>query len=205
MRILVVNNFDSFVFNLVDYLRNLGAECDVVSNTDVDIAGLEKYDGILISPGPGNPESAGNCVAVVKECARLKKPLLGVCLGHQVISVAFSGVVSRAHELLHGKTSIMAHDHIGILHNIKSPLTVGRYHSLVIKELPPDFEVIGKTESGVIMAIAHKQLPLYGVQFHPESVLTEHGYQILGNWLVICGDKLARERSDSLSPVVNRG
>lgn len=205
MRILVVNNFDSFVFNLVDYLRHLGAECDVVNNNTIDLENLDSYDGVLISPGPGTPEEAGLSIDVVKRCGEIKKPLLGVCLGHQAIAVAHGGDVARASELLHGKTSVMVHDQQGILDLIPTPLTVGRYHSLVIKEIPENFIVNGRTESGVIMAITHKTLPISGLQFHPESVLTEHGYQILGNWLVQCGDSQARNRSEGLSPVIERG
>ena len=205
MRILVVNNFDSFVFNLVDYLRNLGAECEVVDNNKVDLKKLESYDGVLISPGPGTPEDAGKSINVVNQCAEIKKQLLGVCLGHQVIAVAQGGTVSRATELLHGKTSVMVHDQQGVLDAIPSPLVVGRYHSLVIKEVPENYIVNGRTESGVIMAMSHRSLPIFGLQFHPESVLTENGYQILGNWLVQCGDSQARIRSQELSPVINRG
>ena len=205
MRILVVNNFDSFVFNLVDYIRNLGAECDVVDYNKVDLKKLESYDGVLISPGPGTPEDAGNSINVVNQCAEIRKPLLGVCLGHQAIAVAQGGTVARATELLHGKTSVMVHDQQGVLDAIPSPLVVGRYHSLVIKEVPENYIVNGRTESGVIMAISHKSLPIFGLQFHPESVLTENGYQILGNWLVQCGDNQARNRSEGMSPVIKRG
>ena len=205
MRILVVNNFDSFVFNLVDYLRNLSAECDVVDNNKVDLKKLESYDGVLISPGPGSPEDAGKSIKVVSQCAEIRKPLLGVCLGHQAIAVAQGGTVGRATELLHGKTSVMIHDQQGVLNAIPSPLVVGRYHSLVIKEVPDNYIVNGRTESGVIMAISHRSLPIFGLQFHPESVLTENGYQILGNWLVQCGDSQARNRSQELTPVINRG
>lgn len=205
MKILVVDNFDSFVFNLVDYLRNLGAECDVVKNDAIDdVESLTRYDGVLISPGPGNPEGAGKSIDIARECARTNKPLLGVCLGQQVLAVAFGGVVSQATELLHGKTSMMSHDKSGILKDINSPLKVGRYHSLAITTLPDVFDVVGKTESGVIMAIRHRTQPLFGLQFHPESVLTEQGYTILGNWLVECGDRNARQRSEGLSPLIVR-
>ena len=129
MRILVVNNFDSFVFNLVDYIRNLGAECDVVDNNKVDLKRIERYDGVLISPGPGTPEDAGSSINVVNQCAEMRKPLLGVCLGHQAITVAQGGAVARATELLHGKTSVMVHNQQGVLDAIPSPLVeIGRAH-----------------------------------------------------------------------------
>ena len=164
----------------------------------------DKYDGVLISPGPGTPESAGVSVELVKYCADKKIPLLGVCLGHQAIAVAYGATVSRAPELLHGKTSAVAHQGKSVLQNIRSPFTATRYHSLAVERntLPDSLEVTGATESGVVMALQHKTLPISGVQFHPESVLTEHGYQMIGNWLEICGDKGARARSEGLSPVV---
>lgn len=202
MRILVINNFDSFVFNLVDYLRNLGATCDVVQNNEVVIEKITEYDGALISPGPGAPEDAGESIAVVKRCANLSKPLLGICLGHQTIAVAFGGIVEQAPELLHGKSSSMVHNQTGVLFDIPTPLTVGRYHSLAIKKVPENFRVNGTTKSGVVMAIAHNYLPIEGLQFHPESVLTDHGYKILGNWLVSCGDLTARLRAETFAPVI---
>jgi para-aminobenzoate synthetase component 2 len=207
MKILVVNNFDSFVFNLVDYLKRLSADCTVLNNGQIDLTQIEKYDGVLISPGPGTPEGAGASIEVVKKCAELRKPLLGVCLGHQAIGVAFGGIVERAPELLHGKTSEVTHNNSGVLQNIASPFTATRYHSLIIKSnsLPQDLEVTAKSESGIIMAIKHKTLPIEGVQFHPEAILTEHGYQIIGNWLVQCGDQDARKRSEGFNPIVTRG
>lgn len=207
MQILVINNFDSFVFNLVDYLKRLSAECTVLNNDQIDLTQIEKYDGVLISPGPGTPEGAGVSIEVVKKCAELGKPLLGVCLGHQAIGVAFGGIVERAPELLHGKTSEVTHNNSGVLQNIASPFTATRYHSLIIKSnsLPQELEVTAKSESGIIMAIKHKTLPIEGVQFHPEAILTEHGYQIIGNWLVQCGDQDARKRSEGFNPIVTRG
>ena len=207
MQILVINNFDSFVFNLVDYLKRLSAECTVLNNDQIDLTQIEKYDGVLISPGPGTPEGAGASIEVVKKCAELRKPLLGVCLGHQAIGVAFGGIVERAPELLHGKTSEVTHNNSGVLQNIASPFTATRYHSLIIKSnsLPQELEVTAKSESGIIMAIKHRSLPIEGVQFHPEAILTEHGYQIIGNWLVQCGDQDARKRSEGFNPIVTRG
>ena len=204
MKILVVDNYDSFVFNLVQYLQQLGAECTVVRNDEVDAVEADKYDGVLISPGPGTPEAAGVSMAMIKRVAENKKPLLGVCLGHQAIATAFGATVDRAPELLHGKTSVVTHSNKSVLENIPSPFTATRYHSLAIEKntLPAELEITGATDSGVVMAVQHKTLPICGVQFHPESVLTEHGYQMIGNWLEICGDKGARARSEGLSPVV---
>ena len=203
-KILVIDNYDSFVFNLVQYLQQLGAECTVVRNDAIKVGEADKYDGVLISPGPGTPESAGVSVELVKYCAEKKIPLLGVCLGHQAIAVAYGSTVSRAPELLHGKTSVVTHQAKSVLENIPSPFTATRYHSLAVERntLPNELEVTGATESGVVMALQHKTLSICGVQFHPESVLTEHGYQMIGNWLEICGDKGARARSEGLSPVV---
>ncbi len=205
-KILVVDNYDSFVFNLVQYLQQLGADCTVVRNDQLTVNDADNYDGVLISPGPGTPEAAGISVELVKYCAQKQIPLLGVCLGHQVIAVAYGATVSRAPELLHGKTSIVNHNNKSVLVDIPTPFTATRYHSLAIEKqtLPDEIEVTGSTDSGVIMAIAHKTLPICGVQFHPESVLTEHGYQMIGNWLEICGDTGARARSEGLSPVVIR-
>ena len=207
MKILVINNFDSFVFNLVDYLQRLGADCTVLNNDQIDLTQIANYDGVLISPGPGNPESAGLSIATIKKCAELVKPLLGVCLGHQAIGVAFGATVERAPELLHGKTSQVTHNNLGVLNGIASPFTATRYHSLIINKnsLPNELEVTGKSESGIIMAIKHKTLPIEGVQFHPEAILTEHGYQILGNWLVQCGARDARKKSEGFNPIVIRG
>jgi len=205
-KILVVDNYDSFVFNLVQYLQQLGADCTVVRNDQLTVNDADNYDGVLISPGPGTPEAAGISVELVNYCAQKQIPLLGVCLGHQVIAVAYGATVSRAPELLHGKTSIVNHNNKSVLVDIPTPFTATRYHSLAIEKqtLPDEIEVTGSTDSGVIMAIAHKTLPICGVQFHPESVLTEHGYQMIGNWLEICGDTGARARSEGLSPVVIR-
>jgi para-aminobenzoate synthetase component 2 len=205
-RVLVVDNYDSFVYNLVQYLGQLGVDVTVCRNDEVDFSTLSDFDGILISPGPGTPEAAGQSIELVKYAAEHQIPLLGVCLGHQAIAVAFGATVSRAPELLHGKTSIVHHTNKGLLQDLPSPFTATRYHSLAIEPdtLPEELEVTGRTDSGVVMSIEHKSLPISGVQFHPESVLTEHGHQMLGNWLVSCGDTGARARSEGLSPVVNR-
>ena len=205
-RILVVDNYDSFVFNLVQYLQQLGAECTVVRNDEIQPSAAADYDGVLISPGPGTPERAGISVELVKYCAVQKIPLFGVCLGHQAIGVAFGATVSQAPELLHGKTSQVIHNGAGVLENLPSPFRATRYHSLAVEAptLPAEIEVTGKTESGVVMSMRHRELPIEGVQFHPESVLTEHGHQMLANWLVMCGDAKARERAVGLAPVVSK-
>jgi para-aminobenzoate synthetase component II len=204
LKILVIDNYDSFVYNLVQYLSQLGAECTVLRNDEVTVEMADAYDGVLVSPGPGTPEEAGVSVAMIKYAAEKKIPLFGVCLGHQAIGVAFGATVSRAPELLHGKTSVVHHNGHGVLSDIPSPFIATRYHSLAIEKatIPEEIEVVGRTDSDVVMAIEHKSLPISGVQFHPESVLTEHGHQMLGNWLVTCGDLEARKRSAGLSPVV---
>lgn len=188
-RILVVDNYDSFVFNLVQYLGQLGADCAVLRNDEVSPSDGRSYDGVLLSPGPGVPEKAGVCIPLIQECGG-DVPILGVCLGHQAIAVSFGGMVSRAPELLHGKTSAVHHDGAGILHGLPSPFTATRYHSLAVEpsSIPAELEVTGHTAGGVVMALRHRDLPIEGVQFHPESVLTEHGHRLLANWLTQCGD-----------------
>ncbi len=203
-RILVVDNYDSFVFNLVQYLQQLGAECTVVRNDAVAAEDAANYDGVLISPGPGVPEKAGVSVAMIKFCATKKIPLFGVCLGHQAIGVAFGATVSRAPELLHGKTSLVHHHQQGVFEGLPSPFTATRYHSLCVERdtVGADLEITGATESGIVMSMRHRTLPIEGVQFHPESVLTEHGHRMLANWLTMCGDTSARQKAVGLSPVV---
>ena len=208
-KILVVDNYDSFVFNLVQYLAQLGAECTVLRNDEVTIVDARNYDGVLVSPGPGIPEAAGVSIELVKFCAENKIPLLGVCLGHQAIGVAFGGVVSRAPELLHGKTSQVHHNDKGVLHGLRDGFTATRYHSLAIERDSissenSELEITGWTESGVVMAVCHKSLPIHGVQFHPESVLTEGGHHLLANWLMICGDNSALDKSEGLAPVIGK-
>ncbi len=205
-RILVIDNYDSFVYNLVQYLAQLGAEVDVWRNDDprFDTADwADGYDGVLISPGPGTPESAGVCIDVVRSHAG-QLPIFGVCLGLQSIAVAFGGVVGRAPELLHGKTSEELHEGVGVFAGLPSPLTTTRYHSLALDPatVPDELEVTATTESGVIMAVRHRSLPVESVQFHPESVLTEGGYQMLANWLAVCGDPGAPKRAEGLTPLM---
>jgi para-aminobenzoate synthetase component 2 len=204
-KILVVDNYDSFVFNLVQYLGQLGAECTVVRNDEVSADEASKYDGVLISPGPGTPEKAGVSIDMINYCAHKKIPLFGVCLGHQAIGVAFGATVSRAPELLHGKTSQVIHEGAGVLSNLPSPFTATRYHSLAVEQatISDQLEVTSRTESGVVMSLRHKTLPIEGVQFHPESVLTEHGHKLLANWLTQCGDKNAQSTAVGLTPVIS--
>lgn len=205
-KILVVDNYDSFVYNLVQYLAQLGAQCIVVRNDEVEASEASKYDGVLISPGPGTPERAGVSIAMIQYCADKNIPLFGVCLGHQAIGVAFGATVSRAPELLHGKTSRVNHQGGGVLANLPSPFTATRYHSLAVERntVPPEIEITGSTDSGIVMSMRHTKFPIEGVQFHPESVLTEHGHQMLANWLTQCGDKNAKDKAVGLSPVVGK-
>ena len=203
-KILVVDNYDSFVFNLVQYLGQLGAETKVVRNDEITAEAASGYDGVLISPGPGTPELAGVSIAIIKYCAEKKIPLFGVCLGHQAIGVAFGATVSRAPELLHGKTSEVIHNGAGVYENLPSPFTATRYHSLAIERdtVPNELQITGETDAGIVMSVRHKTLPIEGVQFHPESVLTEHGHAMLANWLTECGDSNARTKAIGLSPVI---
>ncbi|MGI9199360.1 MAG: aminodeoxychorismate/anthranilate synthase component II, partial [Candidatus Nanopelagicaceae bacterium] len=189
MRILVVDNYDSFVFNLVQYLGQLGAECVVVRNDEIEVTEADKFDGVLISPGPGTPEEAGISMEMIRYCAEQKIPLFGVCLGHQAIAAVYGGIVSRAPELLHGKTSKVHHKQVGVFKEIPSPFTATRYHSLAVERdtVSDEIEITGETENGIVMGLKHKSLPIEGVQFHPESVLTEHGHAMLANWLAECG------------------
>jgi para-aminobenzoate synthetase component II len=190
-RILVVDNYDSFVYNLAHYLAQLGASVDVRRNDAVHPSELDALDvqGVLISPGPGTPQEAGNSMPIVSACAQRRLPLLGVCLGHQAIGAAFGASIVRAPELLHGKTSEVHHNGSGVLAGMPDPFTATRYHSLAVdeSELPPEVVVNGRTASGVVMAVRHTELPIDGVQFHPESVLTQGGHHLLANWLARCG------------------
>jgi para-aminobenzoate synthetase component 2 len=189
-KILVVDNYDSFVFNLVQYLQQLGAEVLVKRNDKVNAESINGFDGVLLSPGPGTPEDAGACIEIVNAAIEKQKPLLGVCLGHQAIGAALGGKVSRAPELLHGKTSQVQHKNEGVFKDLKSPFTATRYHSLAIEitSVPEELVVTASTEAGVIMGVKHKSAPIEGVQFHPESVLTEGGHHLLANWLTSVGD-----------------
>jgi para-aminobenzoate synthetase component 2 len=204
-RILVVDNYDSFVFTIVGYLQQLGADCEVARNDAVSPADGAGFDGVLVSPGPGAPREAGVSIAMIAACAEREQPMLGVCLGHQALGEVFGATVSRAPELLHGKTSKVHHDGTGVLAGLPSPFTATRYHSLTIDPdtVSQDLLVTARTESGVIMAVRHHTLPLEGVQFHPESVLTEGGHRLFANWLRACGLVDAVARSEGLSPLVH--
>jgi para-aminobenzoate synthetase component 2 len=190
-KILVVDNYDSFVYNLVQYLQQLGADVVVHRNDAVTPADLDDLDvaGVLISPGPGTPQDAGQSMPFVTACAERLLPLFGVCLGHQAIGAAFGSSIVRAPELLHGKTSEVVHDGSGVLAGLPSPFTATRYHSLAVveDELADGIVVTGRTPSGVVMALRHESLPIVGVQFHPESVLTHGGHRMVANWLRSCG------------------
>ena len=208
-RILVVDNYDSFVYTIVGYLAQLGAECDVVRNDEVDLASIADYDGVLVSPGPGTPEEAGSSIDAIRTCAQESVPMLGVCLGHQALAVVSGAVVDRAPELLHGKTSAVEHDGTGVLAGVAQPFTATRYHSLAIMTdtLPEELLAtawVDGSSGRIVMAVRHRDLPLHGVQFHPESVLTEGGHRMFANWLEMCGLTGAVEASAGMAPLVRR-
>jgi para-aminobenzoate synthetase component 2 len=200
--ILVIDNYDSFVYNLVQYLSELGATVEVRRNDAVDAQDLAsmRVDGVLISPGPGYPASAGNCIEIVQYCAENQLAMLGVCLGHQALGEAFGARIVPAPELLHGRSSLVEHDDVGVFHDVPSPLVAGRYHSLVVSPegLPNVLEVTARSGE-LIMGLRHHDAPLEGVQFHPESVLTQDGYLLLANWLVACGFAEALDRAGALN------
>ena len=207
-RVLVVDNHDSFVHTLVGYLRELGTEVGMVEADTIDPAAadtlLTDVDAVMISPGPGTPADAGASLDVVRLAAQRRMPLLGVCLGHQCIAEAFGAPVTQAPELMHGMVSPVTHDGSTLFAGIPSPFDAGRYHSLAVaaSALPAELIVTARTETGTVMAIAHAELPIVGVQFHPESVLTEGGYRLLANWLASVGDADAVARAESLHPLV---
>ncbi|MEV0677010.1 aminodeoxychorismate/anthranilate synthase component II [Actinosynnema sp. NPDC050436] len=189
MRVLVVDNYDSFVYNLVQYLAQLGVECVVRRNDAVELDEIGEVGGVLVSPGPSTPDKAGRSMDVIRHCADVGVPVFGVCLGHQAIGAVWGGTVDLAPELLHGKTSVVHHEGVGVLAGVPSPFTATRYHSLTVlpDTIPAEFEVTGRTDTGVVMAMRHRELPVEGVQFHPESVLTDGGHRMLANWLRVCG------------------
>ncbi|MFA4895136.1 aminodeoxychorismate/anthranilate synthase component II [Microbacterium sp.] len=211
VRVLVVDNHDSFVHTLVGYLRELGAVVELIEADAADAAGfarlLPDFDAVLISPGPGRPEDAGASVEIVALAAERRMPLLGVCLGHQAIGAAFATAVAtavaEAPELMHGMVSAVLHDGSPLFDGIPSPFDAGRYHSLALAEaeLSTALRVTARTASGTVMAITHSELPIQGVQFHPESVLTAHGYRLLANWLAQVGSTDAVELSARLHPL----
>jgi para-aminobenzoate synthetase component II len=207
-RILVIDNYDSFVYTIVGYLNQLGAETVVVRNDAVPAWDERtEFDGVLVSPGPGTPADAGQSMQVIRDCAATGVPMLGVCLGHQALGEVFGGVVTHAPELMHGKTSQIEHKGEGVLAGLPDPFTATRYHSLAVVNdtVSDDLEVTAVVPAdgrSIIMGLQHRTLPLYGVQFHPESVLTEGGHRLLANWLEICGSDDAVERSVGLHPLV---
>ncbi|MEO6083999.1 MAG: aminodeoxychorismate/anthranilate synthase component II [Umezawaea sp.] len=192
MRVLVVDNYDSFVYNLVQYLAQLGVECVVRRNDEVDLAEVDTVRGVLVSPGPSTPDRAGASMDVIRRCAANGVPVLGVCLGHQAIGAVWGGTVDLAPELLHGKTSVVHHTGNGVLKGVPNPFIATRYHSLTVlpDTIPAEFEVTARTDTGIVMGIRHRELPVEGVQFHPESVLTEGGHRMLANWLAVCGHEV---------------
>ena len=211
-RILVVDNYDSFVYTIVGYLQQMGAETVVVRNDEVpqaadggvDLAGM---DGVLISPGPGNPSTAGRSLEVIGACAAQAVPMLGVCLGHQALGQHFGATVDHAPQLMHGRTSELTHEGASVFAGVPSPMTATRYHSLTVvpETIPPELEVTARTADGMVMGLAHRELPLHGVQFHPESVLTEHGHLMLARFLELCDGRDAVERSEGLKPLMTAG
>ncbi|MCS6561449.1 MULTISPECIES: anthranilate synthase component II [Curtobacterium] len=207
-RILVVDNYDSFVYTLNGYVQQLGAETDVVRNDafpESEIAGrIAEYDGVLLSPGPGTPAAAGVSIPTVHAAIAAETPLLGVCLGHQAIAEALGATVTHAEELMHGKTSEVDHDDSALFAGVPHPFTATRYHSLAIVDgtVPDELTVTARTEGGVIMGVQHRAHPVFGVQFHPESVLTEGGYRMVGNWLETTGLTGAAERAADLGPLI---
>ena len=208
--ILVVDNYDSFVYTLNGYLHQLGATTDVLRNDAIAEKDLPevvaRYDGVLLSPGPGAPAEAGVSIPLVHEAVKQHKPLLGVCLGHQAIAEAFGATVAHAEELMHGKTSQVTHDHSTLFEGVPEEFRATRYHSLAVVDdtVPPELTVTARTDGGVIMGLCHQQAPVYGVQFHPESVVTEGGYQMLANWLELTGLTGAATLARGLSPRVTK-
>jgi anthranilate synthase/aminodeoxychorismate synthase-like glutamine amidotransferase len=190
VRLLMIDNYDSFTFNLVQYLGELGAEVEVVRNDveTVDALLARNPTGVVISPGPGEPKAAGVSVEMVIACAKRGIPLLGVCLGHQSIGIAFGGQIVRARSIMHGKVSSIEHDGSGVLRGIESPFEATRYHSLVIERdtCPEELVITAHSADGEIMAVRHREFPIEGVQFHPESILTSVGKRVLGNFLERC-------------------
>ncbi|HYD31836.1 MAG TPA: aminodeoxychorismate/anthranilate synthase component II [Azospirillaceae bacterium] len=187
--LLLIDNYDSFTYNLVHFLGDLGAEVVVRRNDalSVDEALAMKPAGVVISPGPCDPDKAGICLDLIHACARLAKPLMGVCLGHQAIGQSFGGKVVRAPVPMHGKIGIIRHDGRGVMKGLPSPFKATRYHSLIVERatFPACLEITAESDDGLIMALAHKELPIHGVQFHPESIASENGHAILGNFLAV--------------------
>ena len=190
MRLLMIDNYDSFTYNLVQYLGELGAEVEVVRNDEADVETLlgRQADGLVISPGPGTPDDAGVSMAAIEAFASAGIPVFGVCLGHQSIGQVYGGKVIRARSIMHGKVSTVAHDGKGVFEGLPQDFEATRYHSLVIEEstIPDTLEVTAHTQDGEIMGVRHRTLPIEGVQFHPESIMTGEGKRLLGNFLARC-------------------
>ncbi|WP_299552857.1 aminodeoxychorismate/anthranilate synthase component II [uncultured Tateyamaria sp.] len=185
--LLLIDNYDSFTYNLVHYLGSLGADVHVYRNDALNVqeAMALKPEGILLSPGPGTPDQAGICLALTAAAAETRTPLMGVCLGHQTIGQVFGGKVVRADEIVHGKMGTMHHDGMSVFKGLPTPFEATRYHSLIVDRdsLPDELEITGALKDGTIMGLAHKELPIHGVQFHPESIRSEHGHAMLQNFL----------------------
>ena len=211
-RILVVDNYDSFVYTIVGYLEQMGAETIVVRNDEVPLTAdgavdLDGVDGVLISPGPGTPSTAGRSLDVIGACAARMVPMLGVCLGHQALGQFFGATVDHAPQLMHGRTSELTHQGTSVFAGVPSPMIATRYHSLTVvpETIPAELEVTARTADGMVMGLAHRELPLHGVQFHPESVLTENGHLMLARFLELCDGIDAVERSAGLEPLMTAG
>ena len=204
-KILVVDNHDSFVFNIVQYLDELGATTVVVKNDEINPDFCKNFAGVVISPGPGNPQNAGVSIDAVKYCDDAGIPILGICLGLQVIGAAFGAKISSAPELLHGRTSEIAHNGTDLFKDIPNNFIATRYHSLAIEpdSIPEVLQVTATSSDGTVMGISHRTKNIVGVQFHPEAVLTEFGYELLANWLELCGDIGARKRAVGLNALIN--
>ncbi|WP_448070441.1 anthranilate synthase component II [Georgenia yuyongxinii] len=203
-RILVVDNYDSFVYTIVGYLQQLGAATTVVRNDAAPT--VDGFDGVLVSPGPGTPKEAGASLEVIAACADRALPMLGVCLGHQALGELLRRGGHPCARLMHGKTSAVEHAGAGVFAGLPSPLTATRYHSLAVVRdtVPAELDITARTAGGIVMGLQHRALPLHGVQFHPESVLTEGGHRLLANWLAVTGEDGAVARSEGLAPLVNR-
>lgn len=208
-KIFILDNYDSFVYTLAGYVQQLGAEVEVVRNDAFDESDIAEcvagFDGILISPGPGTPADAGLSIPIIRYALAHQIPLLGVCLGHQAIAESLGGIVTHAEELMHGKTSAVNHSESTMFDGVPSPFRATRYHSLAIVDgtTPEELRITARTDGGVIMAVEHREAPVWGVQFHPESVLTEGGYTMIGNWLELTGMTGVSERARKLSPLMN--